>query len=99
MLSISGRTLNKRNKQMSIEQAQAFFEKVKNDEDLAKRLSEAPDSERKLEIARQEGFEFDLEEARKAKDEISDDELENIAGGGIFGCFARPSCYRDVNNR
>ena len=48
---------------MSIEQAQAFMEKVKNDEDLAKRLSEARDNESKLEIARQEGFEFDLEEA------------------------------------
>lgn len=30
---------------MSIEQAQAFIEKVKNDEDLQKRLNEAEDSE------------------------------------------------------
>ena len=66
---------------MSIEQAQAFFEKVRNDEDLAKRLSEAQDNESKLEIARQEGFEFGLEEAKKAKSQISDDELDNVAGG------------------
>ncbi|MFO8032975.1 MAG: Nif11-like leader peptide family natural product precursor [Desulfohalobiaceae bacterium] len=71
---------------MSIEQAQAFMEKVKNDEDLAKRLSEAQDNESKLEIARQEGFEFDLEEAGKAKDELVYDDLEGVAGGGIVWC-------------
>ena len=76
---------------MSIEQALAFMEKVKNDEDLAKRLSEASDSESKLEIARQEGFEFDLEEAKKAKEELLDDELETIAGG-INICLSDHTC-------
>jgi predicted ribosomally synthesized peptide with nif11-like leader len=73
---------------MSIEQAQAFFEKVKNDEELAKRLSEAKDNESKLEIARQEGFRFDLEEAKKAKEELSDEQIANMAGGErqILGC-------------
>jgi predicted ribosomally synthesized peptide with nif11-like leader len=67
---------------MSIEQVQAFMEKVKNDEDLVKRLSEAQDNESKLEIARQEGFEFDLEDVKKAKEQITDDELYKVAGGG-----------------
>ncbi|MFO8031569.1 MAG: Nif11-like leader peptide family RiPP precursor [Desulfohalobiaceae bacterium] len=66
---------------MSIEQAQAFIEKVKKDEELQKRLSEAQNTESKLEIARQEGFEFDLKEAKKAKDQITDDELYKVAGG------------------
>ena len=70
---------------MSIEQAQAFMEKVQNDEDLAKRLSEAQDNESKLEIARQEGFEFDLEQAKKATEEIDDTQLDSVAGGA-FGC-------------
>ena len=69
---------------MSIEQAQAFMEKVKNDEDLAKRLVEASDSESKLEIARQEGFEFNLEDIKKAKEELSDDDLDGVAGGGCI---------------
>jgi predicted ribosomally synthesized peptide with nif11-like leader len=72
---------------MSIEQAQAFFEKVKNDQELQKRLSEAKDNESKLEIARQEGFEFDLEEAKKAREtneELSDEEMESVAGGRLY---------------
>ena len=71
---------------MSIEQAQAFMEKVKNDEDLAKRLSEAQDSESKLEIARQEGFEFSVEEFKKAAECLTDEELEATAGGKSY-CF------------
>lgn len=54
---------------MSIEQAQAFIEKVKNDEDLQKRLSEAQDNESKLEIAKQEGFKFGPKELNKAKED------------------------------
>lgn len=67
-------------KDMSIEQAQAFMEKVQNNEDLAKRMSETKDIETKLKIARQEGFEFDLEEAKQAKNEMSDKELDQVAG-------------------
>jgi hypothetical protein len=49
---------------------------------LANRLSDAPDSESKLKIARQEGFEFDLEEAQQAKEDLGDDDaLEKIVGG------------------
>ena len=66
---------------MSIEQAQAFIEKVKNDEDLAKRLSEQEDNESMLDIAKYEGFEFDLEDFNKAKDELCAVELDEIAGG------------------
>ena len=70
---------------MSIEQAQAFIEKVKNDEDLQKRLSEAQDNESKLEIAKQEGFKFGLEELNKAKeDQVGDEELVDVAGGRII---------------
>ena len=78
---------------MSIDQAQAFIEKVKNDEDLAKRLSDAQDSESKLEIARQEGFEFDLEEANKAKEELSDEKLDRVAGGVYHVCTEHECNY------
>ena len=66
---------------MSIEQAQAFIEKVKNDEDLAKRLSEVQDSESRLEIARQKGYVFTVDEFKKAVILIHDAELEEVAGG------------------
>ncbi len=73
---------------MSIEQAQAFIEKVKNDEDLAKRLNEAQDSESRLNIAKELGYDFTPEEARQASEQLSSDELEHVAGGlGWFSCL------------
>jgi predicted ribosomally synthesized peptide with nif11-like leader len=66
---------------MSIEQARAFFEKVKNDEQLSKRWNEAQDKESKLEIARQEGYEFTQEDANQVLEQLSEDELNQVAGG------------------
>ncbi len=66
---------------MSIEQAQAFMEKVKNDEDLAKRLNEAEDSESRLNIAQELGYEFTLEEAQQVISELPDSALDKFAGG------------------
>ncbi|MFO8031951.1 MAG: Nif11-like leader peptide family natural product precursor [Desulfohalobiaceae bacterium] len=84
---------------MSIVQAQAFIEKVKNDEDLAKRLSETQDSESKLEIARQEGFEFMVEELNSAKQTLSEEDLYNVASGApswMF-CFLSADCPIQVD--
>ena len=76
---------------MSIEQAQAFMEKVKNDEDLQKRLKEAEDSETRLNIAKEMGYDFTLEEARQASEQLSPDELEQVAGGREHW-----SCYTNI---
>jgi predicted ribosomally synthesized peptide with nif11-like leader len=74
---------------MSLEQAKAFMEKVKNDEDLAERLSEAQKIESKLQIAREVGYEFNEEEIKRAIEEHSEDELQNVVGGRVStdGCF------------
>jgi len=66
---------------MSMEQARAFLEKVKNDEDLQKRLSDAQDKESRWEIAKQEGFEFTLGELGEASDELGEADLEGVGGG------------------
>ena len=79
---------------MSIENAQAFIENVKNDEDLQKRLSEAQDKESKLEIARQDGFEFTEEEFKKATERLTDEELEAAAGGQAGSSLI---CVIDIN--
>ncbi len=65
---------------MSIEQAQAFLEKVKSDETLQRRLNEAKNNASKLEIASQEGFEFTEDEIRAAKSELGD-ELDFVSAG------------------
>jgi predicted ribosomally synthesized peptide with nif11-like leader len=53
---------------MSIEQAQAFTGKVKNDEDLQKRMSETPNAEGsvRLKIAVAMGYDLSAEDIRQA---------------------------------
>ena len=73
---------------MSIDDAQKFMEKVKHDEDLQALLNNVSDNESKLQIAKDAGFDFTIEEAKKAKEELSEDDLDSIAGGSseyLFG--------------
>lgn len=60
-------TKNKGVKLMSIEQVQAFIEKAKKDEKLILKLYAAVENKDKVEIARQEGFEFTEEELTKER--------------------------------
>ena len=60
---------------MSIESAKAFLERVKNDEDLLMKLSDAHEVEERLNIAKTEGFEFTKEEMFQVQSELGDDEL------------------------
>ncbi len=75
---------------MSIESAKAFFEVVKSDEDLAKKLHEAKseDGVRQL-IASVGDYEFSQDEWKQAVlsengVEVSDEDLEKVAGGGGY---------------
>lgn len=80
---------------MSIENAQLFIEKCKNDEDLQKRLHEAQDNESKLEIAREAGCDFIVEEIKKASEMMSEDELEDLMDRilPVYSCrFDRYMC-------
>ena len=66
---------------MSIESAKAFLEKVKSDEDLLAKLSDATGGEDRLNIAKSEGFEFSKEEMLKVQEELGDKELASVVGG------------------
>jgi predicted ribosomally synthesized peptide with nif11-like leader len=73
---------------MSIEAAKAFIEKVKTDAELAKKVKEAEDADSKLQIAKQEGFEFTAQEAKQVQEELTDEDLDSVAGGwGNSFCF------------
>lgn len=82
---------------MSVEQARAFIEKVKNDEQLQNRLVEAQDTESKLEITKKEGYEFSVDDYKEAAEELSDADLEQLAGGKRYGeCHVNDySCFFD----
>ncbi len=70
---------------MSEEQLKAFLEKVKTDTSLQEKLKAAADADAALAIAKEAGFVItteDIQSMKSATTELSDDELEGVAGGG-----------------
>ena len=76
---------------MSEEQFKAFLEKVKADTSLQEKLNEAADAVAVAEIAKEAGFSISAEDLTKAQSEVSDEELENAAGGGQRPWTERPT--------
>ena len=66
---------------MSEEQLKAFLEKVKADTSLQEKLKAAADADAVLAIAKEAGFMISAEDLTKAQSEVSDEELEGVAGG------------------
>ena len=71
---------------MSEEQLKAFLEKVKGDTSLQEQLKTAADANAVVEIAKEAGFTISADDLTKAVSEISDEELEGVAGGTIMKC-------------
>ena len=66
---------------MSEEQLKAFLEKVKTDTSLQEKLKAAADADDVVSIAKEVGFTISSDDLTKAQYELSDQELEDIAGG------------------
>ena len=66
---------------MSEEQLKAFLEKVKADTRLQERLKAAADNDAVTAIAKEAGFSISADDLKNAQSEISDEELEDVAGG------------------
>jgi predicted ribosomally synthesized peptide with nif11-like leader len=87
---------------MSEEQLKAFLEKVKADTSLQEKLKEASDSDAVLAIAKEAGFSISADDLAKAQSELSEEELEGLAGGvnwvsylgTVIGCMVK----KDVNS-
>ncbi|WP_080502879.1 Nif11-like leader peptide family natural product precursor [Prochlorococcus marinus] len=86
---------------MSEEQLKAFLEKVKADTSLQEKLKAAADSDAVLVIAKDAGFSISADDLKNAQSEISEEELESVAGGaGVTeatidaggGCTFNPCC-------
>ena len=70
---------------MSEEQLKAFMEAVKADAGLQEKLKAAADSNAVVAIAKEMGFMITTEELQWAQavvEELSDEELDGVAGGG-----------------
>jgi len=80
---------------MSLEAAKAYIERIKTDEEFAKKVGECKDAETRISFVKNSGFEFTEEEIKCQLVELNDDGLEGIAGGGIaYDCFVKhlPGC-------
>ena len=66
---------------MSEEQLKAFLEAVKADAGLQEKLKAAKDVDAVVAIAKAAGFVISADEMQKSWAEISEEELEGVAGG------------------
>ena len=67
---------------MSEEQLKAFLEAVKADPGLQEQLKAAGDADTVVKIAKESGFMILAEELQWTQAELSEEELEGVAGGG-----------------
>ena len=66
---------------MSEEQLKAFLEKVKGDINLQEKLKAATNNDAVTAIAKEAGFSISADDLKNTKSELSDEELEGVAGG------------------
>ena len=69
---------------MSEEQLKAFLKAVKADESLQEKLNVAEDSDAVMAISKEAGFMISADELQRAQvvgEELTDEEVESIAGG------------------
>ena len=72
---------------MSEEQLKAFLEKVKADTSLQEKLKAAADTNAVVAIAKEAGLSISATDLTNAQSEISDEELEGVAGGRMCVTF------------
>ena len=79
---------------MSEEQLKAFLEKVKADNSLQEKLKAAADADAVAAIAKEAGFSISADVLKSAQSEISEEELESVAGGFVPSLlpFQTPQC-------
>ena len=73
---------------MSEERLKAFMEAVMADAGLQEQLKAAVDADAVMAIAKAAGFLITTEAVNRAQQEISDEELEGVAGGGGVAMLA-----------
>ena len=78
---------------MSEEQLKAFQEKVRVDTSLQEKLKAAVDADAVTAIAKEAGFSISADDLKNAQSELSDEELEGVAGGGTWDRWSYMCAY------
>lgn len=76
---------------MSEEQIKAFLSKVQDDTSLQEKLTASADVDAVVSIAKETGFIISADALKKAKFDLTEEELEGVAGGENSNCIP-PSC-------
>jgi predicted ribosomally synthesized peptide with nif11-like leader len=69
---------------MSEDQLKAFQEAIKADTTLQEKLKAAADTDAVIAIAKAAGFVISAEDLLNTQEELSDEELEGVAGGTLY---------------
>ena len=69
---------------MSDEQLKAFLKALREDAALQEALQGAADADAVVAIAKEVGFLISAEELKRVQTEVSEEELQSMAGGGIW---------------
>ena len=78
---------------MSEEQLKAFLEAVKADTNLQERLKAATGPDSVVALAKEAGFLISPDDIKRAKVELTEEELEGVAGGGDPNCVGGDTYY------
>ena len=71
---------------MSLEQLKAFLARAKDDQSIQEKLKAAADADAVTAIAKEAGFCISADDLKKAQSEVSEEELEGVAGGQSLEC-------------
>ena len=74
---------------MSIESATSFIEKMKTDEGFSKQVLDCKDAEERNTVVKAAGFDFTVEEIKEISSNLSDEDLNLVAGGGCQSMICR----------
>jgi len=81
---------------MVIISAKSFIERMKTDEEFAKKVTSCKDVEARMKCVKDEGFDFTKEELELVKAELSDEDVKNLAGGlsgNGYNCTQESHCH------
>ncbi len=78
---------------MPEEQLKAFWEAVQTDTSLQEKLRAATDADSIVRIANKAGFEITADEVKEAQSEMSDEQLDGVAGGFCCVNSEGPFCH------
>jgi predicted ribosomally synthesized peptide with nif11-like leader len=77
---------------MSIESAKSFIDRMKTDEEFARKVTACKNTESRMAFVKEAGFTFTAEDIKLAGAELTDDEVMEVSGGGpcwielVLGC-------------